>query len=227
MGPTTWAILSLFVLVVAAAPNGSAAAAAVQSYRLVPGTPTESAEVFLVPVFVLGEPAGSPANQSDVRQVWEDLTILYLNETPGQFENWSVPSWGAGRFDLRLVLAAPEVGDIEAGQALLALNSSVAVGSAIYGAAGLIDGTVLSSSVVEGAWWNTLFDIQNAPPVLSPHSLPDVVEDLAWFGSSTAGRALYAAVTLCAVGVYVFEAQKLAKERLANKPRTGGSNDRD
>lgn len=195
-----------------------AGSVSVQFFRLDPGTPSQSQTVFVIPIFVLGEPAGSPVNRSETQQAWQDLTVAYLNASPGPFPYWSVPSWGPGRFDLRLSLTPTEVRTIEGGQALLALNSSVVVGNSTFGAAGLIDGPVLSSAVVLGAWWNDLFDIQTPPPDTNPSTFTEVIADLAWFGGSAAGRALYAVVTLVAVLVYLLEAQKIAKRRLAGIP---------
>ena len=192
--------------------------AAVQYFQLDPGTPTADGGVFRVPVFVLGEPAGSAANLSEVRQAWEDLSILYLNETPAPFASWSVPSWGPGRFDLRLVLTDSQVSEIEEGQAILTLNSSILVGPALYGAAGEIGAAVLSSSIDPSAWWNSWFDIQSPPPSSSPTSLDDVVSDLAWFGDSTAGRALYASVALGSAVLYLLEAHRVARSTLSGKP---------
>jgi hypothetical protein len=237
MGPadTVTLIAAGLVLVLGAAStalgtasSSSTASTAVQYFRFLPGTPTEDQSgVFHVPEYVLGEPAGAPANLSEVRQAWEDLTVLYLNDTPALFANWSVPSFGPGRFDLRLQLTPSEIGVIESGQAVLALNSSVVVGGEILGAAGLVDGTVLSSSIVLGAWWNNLFDIETPPPSTDPRTLGDVIDDLAWFGGSTAGRALYAAVTLSAVLLYVYEGQRLAKERLVGRRNAGAAGDRE
>jgi hypothetical protein len=208
---------------ISAESTSSLASSAVQYFRLVPGTPTEDLEgVFHIPEFVLGEPAGAPANLSEVRQAWEDLSILYLNASPARFPNWSVSSFGEGWFGLRLSLSKAEIGSIDSGQAILALNSSIVVGNETLGAAGLIDGAVLSSSIILGAWWNDLFDIETPPPSSNPRSLGDVIGDLAWFGGSTAGRALYAAVTLSAVLLYVYEGQRLAKERLLRKKAAEG-----
>jgi hypothetical protein len=199
-------------------PAAAPAAAAVQYFRLDPGTPTQADTTFDVPVFVMGEPAGSVANRSEVQQTWQDLQVVYLNDTPETFNNWSVPSWGMGRFDLRLSLANAEVGAIEGGQAILALNSSVVVGTTILGAAGTIDGPVLGSSIVTGSWWSTIFGIQTPPPDPTFSSLQGIIDDLAWFGSSTAGRAAYAATTLVAVTLYLWEGHKLAKARLLGAP---------
>ncbi len=199
-------------------PATSPATAAVQYFRLDPGTPTESGSVFGIPVFILAEPAGSVANRSESQQAWQDLQIVYVNETPGPFLNWSVPSWGPGRFDLQLSLAPPQVAAVEGGQALLALNSSIMVGSSVVGAAGIIDGSVLSSSTIVGTWWSTIFGIQTPPPDPTFSSLQGIIDDLAWFGSSTAGRAAYAATTLVAVTLYLWEGHKLAKARLLGSP---------
>jgi hypothetical protein len=203
-------------------PSASPATAAVQYFRLDPGTPTQTGTVFDVPIFVMGEPAGSVANRSEVQQTWQDLQVVYLGGTPATFTNWSVPAWGLGRFDLRLSLTGSEIGAIEGGQALLALNSSIMVGTTVLGAAGTIDGPVLISSVVVGAWWSTIFGIQTSPPDPSFSSFQGIIADLAWFGSSTAGRAAYAGTTLVAISLYLWEGHKLARAKLvgtATKPQ--------
>jgi len=209
------------------APPGPAVATpqdfpAVQYFRLAPGTPTESGTTFDVPVFVLGEPAGAGANGSETKQAWQDLQVEYLGPIPGPFENWSVPSWGAGRFDLQLVLTNTEVGAIEGGQAILALNSSIVVDGSILGASGQVDGAILSSSVVPGTWWTTIFGIPTPPPDPSLSSVQGILDDLAWFGSSTAGRAAYAATTIVAVMLYLWEGHKLARAKLLGPPSRSG-----
>ncbi|MGI0155993.1 MAG: hypothetical protein ACREDE_07690, partial [Thermoplasmata archaeon] len=105
-----------------AGTTSSDPATAVQYFRLDPGTPTETGTTFDVPIFVLGEPAGPSANGSETRQAWQDLKVAYVGEPPGALVNWSVPAWGPGWFDLQLALTVGEVGAIEGGQALLALN---------------------------------------------------------------------------------------------------------
>jgi hypothetical protein len=209
------------------APPGPATATpqdfpAVQYFRLAPGTPTESGTTFDVPVFVLGQPAGGEANGSETKQAWQDLQVEYLGPIPGQFENWSVPSWGAGRFDLQLVLTDPEVSAIEDGQAILALNSSIVVDGSVLGASGQVDGAILSSSAVVGTWWNTVFGIPTPPPDPSLSSVQGILADLAWFGSSTAGRAAYAATTIVAVLLYLWEGHKLARAKLLGRPSGSG-----
>jgi hypothetical protein len=166
---------------------------------------------------VLAEPGGSIANRSETQQAWQDLQVVYVNETPALFVNWSVPDWGPGRFDFLLSLTSTEVGAIEDGQALLALNSSVLAGSSVLGAAGIIDGLVLSSSLVVGGWWSTIFGIQTPPPDPTFSSPQGIVDDLAWFGDSTAGRAAYAATTIVAVMLYLWEGHKLARAKLVGR----------
>jgi hypothetical protein len=195
---------------------------AVQYFRLAPGTPTESGTTFDVPVFVLGEPAGAGANGSETKQAWQDLQVEYLGPIPGRFENWSVPSWGTGRFDLHMVLTNTEVSAIEDGQAILALNSSIVVDGSVLGASGQVDGPILSSSVVAGTWWNTIFGIPTPPPDPSLSSVQGILDDLAWFGSSTAGRAAYAATTIVAVMLYLWEGHKLARAKLLGPPSRSG-----
>jgi hypothetical protein len=198
-----------------ATPSGSPA---VQYFRLDPGTPTETGTTFDVPIFVLGEPAGGPANQSETKQAWQDLQVGNLDATPASFTNWSVPAWGAGRFDLELVLTGGEVALLEDGQSVLVLDSSIVVNDSVLGASGLIDGSTLSSSVVVGAWWSTVFGIPTPPPDPSFSSLHGIVDDLAWFGDSTAGRAAYAATTLVAILLYLWEGHKLARAKLLGRP---------
>lgn len=220
-----WLALSFLVVVVLSpAPTGihDASVAAVQYFGLDPGTPTVTGGAYLVPVFVIGEPAGAAANLSEVRQTWEDLSVLFLNGTPGPLGNWSVPSWGPGRFDLLMVLTPSEASAIEAGQAILALNSSVVEGSTVYGASGLVDGAVLSASIIAGSWWSNWFGIPNPPPSTDPASFSDVLGDLAWFGDSTAGRALYASMALGSALVYLLEAHRVARRRLFGKEEERG-----
>ena len=168
------------------------------------------------------EPAGAGANGSETKQAWQDLQVEYLGPIPGPFENWSVPSWGAGRFDLQLVLTNTEVGAIEGGQAILALNSSIVVDGSVLGASGQVDGAILSSSVVAGTWWTTIFGIPTPPPDPSLSSVQGILDDLAWFGSSTAGRAAYAATTIVAVLLYLWEGHKLARAKLLGRPSRSG-----
>ncbi|MHB8430190.1 MAG: hypothetical protein ACYDDZ_06620 [Acidimicrobiales bacterium] len=213
------AVLACVLLLIPGAQGTArASSAAVQYFRLDPGTPTQTGGSFDIPVFVIGEPAGSSANLSETRQAWQDLQVNYLNETPGPLTNWSVSTWGPGRFDLQLVLTATEIGAVDGGQALLALNSSVVVDSSVVGAAGIVDGPVLSSSIVVGAWWNTLLGIPTPPPDPTFSSLQGIIGDLAWFGSSTAGRAAYAATTIVAVMLYLWEGHKLARAKIVGQP---------
>lgn len=219
----TLSFLALVVLSPAPVPAGipDASAAAVQYFGLDPGTPTVTGGAYLVPVFVIGEPAGAAANLSEVRQTWEDLSVLFLNGTPGPLGSWSVSSWGPGRFDLLLVLTPSEASSIETGQAILALNSSVVEGSSVYGAAGLVDGAVLTSSIVAGSWWSSWFGIPSPPPSTDPSSFSEVLGDLAWFGDSTAGRALYASMALGSALVYLLEAHRVARRRLFGTEEEG------
>jgi len=49
-----------------------------------------------------------------------------------------------------------------------------------------------------------------------------ILDDLAWFGSSTAGRAAYAATTIVAVLLYLWEGHKLARAKLLGGPSRSG-----
>jgi hypothetical protein len=224
-----WAFVATFLLLLPAAPLAMTATpvawvpmtdpvASSEFIRLAPGTPSEVADTFEVPVFVLGEPSGSPGNVSAVRQVWEDLAVSYVNGTPGIFPDWSVPNYGLGRFTLQLVLTDSEIEEVESGQALVVLNSTVIVGSQPIPAAGVIDGAVLSSSILPSTWWSEDFGIAGPPPSTDPTGLSEILADLAWFGDSTAGRALYASMALGAALVYLLEAHKLARSKLLGKP---------
>ncbi|MGH9030413.1 MAG: hypothetical protein ACRDV4_12465 [Acidimicrobiales bacterium] len=210
----------LALALIAASPLRAATPpdAAIEYFSLEPGTPTQEGTSFGMPVFVIGEPAGSAANLSEVRQAWQNLQVVYLADDPSVLGNWSVSSWGEGNFDLQIVLSSTEVASIEEGDALLALNSSVVIDGSTFGAAGLIDGAVLSSSVVVGAWWSTVFGIQTPPPDPTLSSLQGIISDLAWFGSSTAGRAAYAVATIVAILLYLWEGHKLARAKLLGTP---------
>ena len=219
------AIVAVVALVLAASPSARAATppdAAVDYFTLDPGTPVQDGTTFTLPIFVLGEPAGSAANATEVQQAWQNLQVLYLSSAPTEFVNWTVPSWTEGGFDLVLTPTSTQVAAVEGGDAMLALNSSVVVGGLVLGAAGLIDGPLLASSVVVGAWWSTLFGIQTPPPDPSVSSLQGVISDLAWFGSSTAGRAAYAAATIVAILLYLWEGHKLAKAKILGTPSGTG-----
>ena len=194
------------------------AASAVEYYRLDPGTPTEESSTYALPIFVVAEPVGSVANRSATQQAWQDLQVVVVGTPTVPFLNWSVPDGSTGAFELVLSLTAGEVNAIEDGQALLALNSSIRVGSTVVGAAGIIDGAILSSAVVEGSWWSAVFGIPTPPPDPTLSSLPGILDDLAWFGASTAGRATYAATTIVAVLLYLWEGHKLARAKLAGGP---------
>lgn len=216
-------VVALTVLLLASPLMGTAratgtAASAVEYYRLDPGTPTEESSTYALPVFVLAEPVGSVANRSVTRQAWQSLQIVDVSTPTVPFHNWSVPDWSTGEFELVLSLTAEEVDAIEGGQAILALNSSIRVGSTVVGAAGIIDGAVLGSAVVEGSWWSTVFGIPTPPPDPTLSSLPGILDDLAWFGASTAGRATYAATTIVAVLLYLWEGHKLARAKLSGDP---------
>ena len=206
--------VTLLPALVPSAGAASPSSSGVEYFDLDPGTPTQSGTTFAVPVFVIAEPAGFAASPAEVQQVWQNLVVVYLGDVGSQSVNWSVTTWITGNFDLQLTLPPSEIASVESGAALLALNSSVVVAGSAVSASGLIDGTVLNSSIVAGAWWSTLFGIATPPPDPSFSSLQGIVDDLAWFGSSTAGRAAYAAATIVAILLYLWEGHKLARAKL-------------
>ena len=215
------AVLTLFSLgfpLLGTARASGTAASPVEYYRLDPGTPTKESTTYALPIFVVAEPIGSVANRSVTQQAWQELQVVEVGTPTVPFLNWSVLEWSTGEFTLVLSLTAEEVDAIEGGQAILALNSSIRVGSTVVGAAGIIDGAVLDSAVVVGSWWSTVFGIPTPPPDPTLSSLPGILDDLAWFGASTAGRATYAATTLVAVLLYLWEGHKLARAKLAGDP---------
>ena len=223
LGIALVAVFACFAMANPSIVEATSLASAVDYFDLEPGTPTQYGTTFALPVFVLGEPAGSAANFSEVKQAWQDLQVLYLGEDSAELGNWSVSSWGEGSFDLELSLTSGEIAAVESGDALIALNSSVEVDGSVLGAAGIIDGGLLSSSVVLGAWWSTIFGIQTPPPGPSFSSLQGILSDLAWFGSSTAGRAAYAAATIVAILLYLWEGHKLARAKLLGRPYGRGT----
>ena len=208
-------VLSLASPLLGTARAAGSSASAVEYYRLDPGTPTKESTTYALPIFVVAEPVGFVANRSVTQQAWQSLQVVEVGTPTVPFLNWSVLEWSTGEFTLVLSLTAGEVSAIEGGQAILALNSSIRAGSTVVGAAGIIDGAVLDSAVVEGSWWSTVFGIPTPPPDPSFSSLPGILDDLAWFGASTAGRATYAATTIVAVLLYLWEGHKLARAKLA------------
>ena len=221
VGVALVAVLTVLALVsplLGTARAAGSSASAVEYYRLDPGTPTEETSTYALPIFVLAEPVVSVANRSVTQQAWQELQVVEVGTPTVPFLNWSVPDWSAGAFELVLSLTAGEVSAIEGGQAILALNSSIRAGSTVVGAAGVIDGAVLGSAVVEGSWWSTVFGIPTPPPDPTLSSLPGILDDLAWFGASTAGRATYAATTIVAVLLYLWEGHKLARAQLSGNP---------
>ncbi len=211
-------VLSLGSPLLGTARAAGSSASAVEYYRLDPGTPTEESSTYALPIFVVAEPVGSVANRSVTQQAWQGLQVVEVGTPTVPFLNWSVPDWSTGAFELALSLTAEEVHAIVGGQAILALNSSIRVGSTVVGAAGIIDGAVLDSATVVGSWWSAVFGMSTPPPDPTLSSLPGILDDLAWFGASTAGRATYAATTIVAVLLYLWEGHKLARAKLSGDP---------
>ena len=211
-------LLSLGSPLLGTARAAGSSASPVEYYRLDPGTPIEESSTYALPIFVVAEPVGSVANRSVTQQAWQDLQVVDVGTPTVPFLNWSVPEWSTGEFELVLSLTAGEVSAIEGGRAILALNSSIRIGSTVVGAAGIIDGATLSSATLVGSWWSTVFGIPTPPPDPTLSSLPGILDDLAWFGASTAGRATYAATTIVAVLLYLWEGHKLARAKLSGDP---------
>src|SRR5579871_3558109 len=146
VGVALVAVLTLLLLaspLLGTARATGTAASPVEYYRLDPGTPTEESSTYALPIFVLAEPVGSVANRSVTQQAWQGLQVVEVGTPTVPFLNWSVPDWSTGEFELVLSMTAAEINAIEGGQAILALNSSIRVGSTVVNAAGIIDGTVL------------------------------------------------------------------------------------
>jgi hypothetical protein len=207
-------VAALLTVLVPSAGASSRSSSGVEYFDLDPGTPTQSGTTFLVPIFVIAEPAGFAASPGEVQQIWQNLVVNCLSDGGSQSVNWWVSTWGTGSFELQLSLSPSEIASVESGAALLALNSSVVVAGSAVSASGLIDGAVLNSAIVAGAWWSALFGIATPPPDPSFSSLQGIIDDLAWFGSSTAGRAAYAAATIVAILLYLWEGHKLARAKL-------------
>ena len=192
-----------------------------QYFSLEPGTPARSGDNFSVPIFVLGEPGGGPANRSDTEQAWQSLHVTYVGPAGGDFGNWSVTTWGPGWFALLASLSDGEVSSIDAGGAILALNATVEEDGTVLAASGTIGADTLLSATVPTGWWTTWFGIGSPPPPANP-TLQGVLDWLAWWGDSTPGRASYAAATLVAIGLYLWEGHKLARRALTGAPRRAG-----
>ena len=210
-------LLALTAIVAATAP--ATASAPVQSFQLEPGTPQQLyqqfPDVFAVTEFVISEPGGAPANQTQTRQAWENLQVSVVGVS-GPTENWSVTDWSAGYFVLVLNMTAGAVSAVEAGQALVELSSTIMVGGVAIAASGQIDGAVLSSATPLSGWWVAWFGMPTPPPPVN--SIEGAFAFLAWMDQSVTGRALYMLVTLVAVTIYVYEAHRLAKSKIVGHP---------
>ncbi len=197
----------------------ASASSTVQYFALQPGTPAEmeypTSAVFTIPVFVVGEPAGGPANRTETSQTWQSLSVTYVGPSGGLLANWSVSGWSPGEFDLVLNLTSAQVSAVERGQAEVALNSTVIVGGTPLGASGAVVASTLLSATLPQGWWSAWFGINTPPPDMSPTSANGIVSDLAWWGDSTAGRASYAATTIVAVSLYLWEGHKLARKAVS------------
>jgi hypothetical protein len=209
-------VLGFMLSFIGTAP-GAHAASPVEEFSLLPGVPARNGDNFSVPEFVLDEPAGGAANASETEQAWQSLRAEYVGPGGGPFENWSVTDWGPGWFTLLVTLGGQQVAMIEGGQAILVLNASVQVDGQVLGASGTIGSATLLSATVPSGWWTTWFGIDSPPPSADA-SLQGVLDWLAWWGGSTAGRASYAAATLIAIGLYLWEGHKLARRALAGGP---------
>jgi hypothetical protein len=218
---------SAVALLLLLSQGAAAASPGLQYFVLDPGAPNEAAEPwgaqFAVPVFVLAEPAGSSATEAETLQAWETLSVVYLGGSSAP-DNWSVSSWSAGEFTLVLNLTTAEITAVDQAQALIVLNSSVEVDSAVYGASGTIGSGTLTSAILSSGWWAQWFGIDTPPPDPSMSSLGGIVADLAWWGDSMAGRASYAATTIVAVTLYLWEGHKLARKTvLEHKSKPAGA----
>jgi hypothetical protein len=189
---------------------------ATYSYRLIGGAPSRVGNTFTFPVFV-ELMNGAIANASLTGQVCKGLTVTFVNATETTPISWTSTSCAAGRMTLVLPLTSQQATATSAGSGIITLSAPVTAGTFTNLAGGFLSSQQLNKASSPGDWWSTIFGIATPPPAQNITGVGDVIADLAWFGDSTAGRALYALTSIVAILVYVHETHKMARRRIAGE----------
>jgi hypothetical protein len=177
------------------------------AYKLTVGTPEHIGGEFDLPVFVQLM-NGTVANATISDEVCGNLSVTFINASAATPVNATTTGCGVGHLDVDVSLSSTEVNQTGSGAGILTLTSPVRSGTFTNLAAGAIAGQEFAEATAPPSWWLTFFGITTAPPVADPASVSDVVRDLAWWGSSTAGRATYALATIAAVAFYIHGASQ-------------------
>jgi hypothetical protein len=219
MGGRRLVVLVLLGTALVAALAGPApAAAATYTYvELEPGTPgSTNGTTFEVPVFAFYEPGGGPVNATATEEIAYNLEVEYVGGGATPRVNWSVSDVAAGSFEVGLVLTVPQASGVEDGSGVLALNATLlAPGGGTLAAAGTIGAETLNAAGVPSTWWETWFGATTPPP--DTDSIGGIFAFLAWLDATTTGRALYMLTTLVAVSLYLYEAHKLTRAKIAGR----------
>lgn len=191
---------------------------ATYGYRLSPGTASHAGSIYSLPVFV-ALLSGGTANATVTAKAAGGLSVAYIDAfghsaTP----TWATSSVGTGSFQLAVNLTGTQAAGITSGTSVLTLSSPVTVGTFTNLAGGFVAAPSFANMSSPAGWWSTIFGIQTAPPSTDPATVTDILADLAWFGDSTAGRALYALVTLVSVLVYLVAAHGLVRRKVSGEP---------
>jgi hypothetical protein len=189
---------------------------ATYSYRLIGGTPTRTGNTFTFPVFV-ELMNGGVANASLTGQVCRGLSVTFVNATETSALNWTPAGCGSGRLSITVPLTEAQAAETSTGSAILTLTAPVQSGTFTNLAGGVLSSQQVSAATSSTGWWSTVFGISTPPPSQNLSSIGGVVADLAWWGDSTAGRATYAATTILAVLIYLREAHRMTRERMAGQ----------
>ncbi|MCI4345869.1 MAG: hypothetical protein L3K07_03855 [Thermoplasmata archaeon] len=195
------------------------------TYRLTPGTVIRAGLVYELPIFV-GLMSGGLANATVTSRAASGLEVAYVAGTGTlTTPTWETSNLGAGSFTLTVNLSSSEADQIANGSSVVTLSAPVTIGTFTNLAGGVIGPSSFTNETEPSGWWSTIFGIQTPPPSDDPTTVGEIIADLAWFGDSTAGRAMYALVTLVAVITYVLAAHKQARRAISGKReiRPGGS----
>lgn len=192
-------------------------------YRLQPGSATlQSGTIYTVPVFV-ALLSGGLANATVTGKAAAGLSLSFVGPqgttvTP----RWSTAPAGTGSFALSVNLTSAQVSQVQSGLGVVTLSAPVTIGGFTNLAGGVIAASSFTNASEPAGWWSTIFGISAPPPSTNPSTIEDVLADLAWFGDSTAGRAMYALVTLVAILSYFLAAHRIARKTVSGAPRRRG-----
>ncbi len=184
------------------------------TYRLSPGTVLRAGLVYEVPIFV-ALMSGGLANATVTSRAAVGLEVSYVTGAGvSTVPTWATSNLGAGSFTLTVNLTGSEADQVANGSSVVTLSAPVTIGTFTNLAGGVIGPSSFTNETQPSGWWSTIFGIETPPPSADPVTIEEIIADLAWFDGSTAGRAMYALVTIIAVLAYILAAHKAARQKI-------------